>query len=234
MASHTPSQPAADSPLVSVQARDRVSLIGLLVVLSVVAATGTTRDLVVAVPLVVAAGLLPPPLAFVVGQLAVVPSLTLDATLAVGGTQFALLVVLTEPARDRAFRPATVATAGAYAVLLGILAAGLRESLLVAGAVLCLAVIVGTYLARRVTLVRLERVDPLGAGRDADGGGTGDGTADGDAAATRRGSRPPEPPTADDGRDGRSTEAAPSGDATLTEPIDRTADADRGDMGPKE
>lgn len=158
MSSSDPSQPAADSPLVTLRARDGISLVGLLIVGGVVVATGTPRDLIVAVPLVLAAGVLPSPLAFAAGQLALVPSLTPDTTLAIGVTQLALLVVLTEPARDHAFRPAIVATAGVYAALLGLLFVGFRESLLVAAGMLCLAVAGGTYLARRMTLVRLGRV----------------------------------------------------------------------------
>jgi hypothetical protein len=151
------SQPSVES-FVSPRARDPVSIGGLLIVFGVITITGTTRDLLIAAPLLLAAGVIPAPIAFVAGQLAVVPTITLEDTLLVGVTQLALLCVLTEPARGQKLWAAFIGTLLAYGLLVGVVAIGFREGLVVAGGLLCGTVAVGTYLARRVTLVRLGRV----------------------------------------------------------------------------
>ncbi|MUW14130.1 hypothetical protein GJ633_05245 [Halorubrum sp. CBA1125] len=149
----------AAADLVSPSARDPLGVVGLLVVLGVTLTTGMVRGAVLAGVLVCVAFLLPSTLAFVVGQLALATTATLADGLAVGLAQLALLAVLTEPARDRSVPLAIAGTFGAYAVLLGVVAVGLRESLAAAGGLLCLAVALGAYLARRATLVRLGLVD---------------------------------------------------------------------------
>ncbi|CDK39397.1 hypothetical protein [Halorubrum sp. AJ67] len=139
-------------------ARDPLGVAGLLVVFGAVLATGTGRDAVLAGVLLCVALLLPASLAFVVGQLALSVAVTVEDRIAVGVAQLALLVVLTQPARDRSLPNAVVGTLAAYAVLLGVVAVGLRESHFAAAGLLCLAVALGTYLARRLTLVRLGLV----------------------------------------------------------------------------
>jgi hypothetical protein len=138
---------------------DPFSVGGLLVVFGVVVTLGTTREAVLAAALLAVAIFLPPTLAFVAGQLALASAVTLADGVAVALAQLALLVVLTEPARGRSVPLALGGTLVAYAALLGVVAVGLREGLLAAAGLLCLAVAVGTYLAHRVTLVRLGQVD---------------------------------------------------------------------------
>ena len=147
-----------DPPIGSLRARDPVSIGGLLILFGVTAITGTPRELLIAVPLLLVAGMIPAPLAFVAGQLAIFPTITLEDTLLVGVTQLALLCVLTEPARRHQHWAVFIYTLPAYGLLVGVVAIGLREGLVVAGGLLCVAVAGGTYLARRVTLVRLGRV----------------------------------------------------------------------------
>lgn len=139
--------------------RDRFGIGGLLVVLSVALATGPTRGAVLAGLLVCSSLFLPSTLAFVAGQLALATTATVGDGVAVGIAQLALLVVLTEPARDQSIPHALVGTLLAYLVLVGVVAVGLREGLLAAGGLLCLTVTLGVYFARRATLVRLELVD---------------------------------------------------------------------------
>ena len=140
-------------------ARDRFSAGGLLVVFGVAVSTGTTPEVVLAGLLICGSLFLPSTLAFVAGQLALAATVTVADGVSVGLAQFALLVVLTEPARDRSVPLAFVGTLLAYAVLVGVVAVGLREGLLAAGGLLCLTVALGAYLARRATLVRLGLVD---------------------------------------------------------------------------
>lgn len=140
-------------------ARDRFGVGGLLVVLGVALATGTTRGAVLAGLLVCGSFFLPATLAFVAGQLALAATATVGDGVAVGLAQLALLVVLTEPARDRSVPLALVGTFLASLVLVGVVAVGLREGLLAAGGLLCLTVALGVYLVRRATLVRLGLVD---------------------------------------------------------------------------
>ncbi|WP_271966554.1 hypothetical protein [Halorubrum ezzemoulense] len=151
-------QSRIDPPIGSLRARDPVSIGALVILLGVIAITGMTRELLIAVPLLLVAGVLPAPIAFATGQLAVFPTISLEATLLVGVTQLALLCVLTEPARRHQRWAVFIGTLPTYGLLVAVVAIGLREGLVVAGGLLCVAVIVGTYLARRVTLVQLGRV----------------------------------------------------------------------------
>jgi hypothetical protein len=151
--------PALVTTVRSHLARDPFSLGGLLVVFGVVATVGTVREILLAAALLCGALLLPSTLAFVVAQLALVPPMTLELSVAFGLTQLALLAVLTEPAREGSAPLAILGTLAAYVGLAGLVAIGLREGLLVAGGLLCLAVALGVYIARRVTLVRLGVVD---------------------------------------------------------------------------
>ena len=139
-------------------ARDPLSVAGLLVVFGVVLATGTVRDVVLAGVLLCVALLLPSTLAFAGGQLALSAAVTVEDRIAVGIAQLALLVILTEPARDRSVPLAIGATLAASAGLLGVVAVGLREGLFAAAGLLCLAVALGIYLVHRLTLVRLGLV----------------------------------------------------------------------------
>lgn len=141
------------------RAADPFSVGGLLVAFGVVVSLGTAREVLLAAALLAVAVFLPSTLAFVAGQLAVASAATLADGVAVALAQAALLVVLTEPARGRSVPVALGGTLVAYVALLGVVAVGLREGLIAAAGLLCLAVAVGTYLARRVTLVRLGQVE---------------------------------------------------------------------------
>ena len=143
----------------SVIARDPFSIAGLLVVFGVVEATGSTRWTLLTAGLLGGAVFLPSTIAFVAGQFALISAVTIDDPIAVAVAQIALLIVLTEPARDQSVPAVIGATVVAYAGLLGVIAVGLRDGLLVAGGLLCVVVALATYLTRRVTHVSLGLVD---------------------------------------------------------------------------
>ncbi|EMA58398.1 hypothetical protein C469_13185 [Halorubrum lipolyticum DSM 21995] len=151
--------------------RDPVSLLGLVTVLAVVLVVGPLPAVGLSVLLLLVAAFVPSPLAFVAGQLALLPGLTSTDLVAVGVSQLALVAVLTEPARSQNAYAAVAGTLLAYAVLAALLVIGLRRGPLVAGGLVCLAVAFGTYLARRVTLVRLGLVDGESPGETRDGDG---------------------------------------------------------------
>lgn len=163
-------RPSAGS--LSTLARDGSSLVALLVVGGTVLATGSVRAAVLAVPFLLATLPTPSPVAFAAGQLAVLPTVSVEDAAVVAVTQLALLVVLTEPARTVGSAYAVGATLVAAVGLAGLFAVGLRYGPVVTGGLLCLAVACGTYLARRVTLVRLGLVgdDAVSAGGEATGG----------------------------------------------------------------
>lgn len=165
--------PSLDS--LSTVARDASSLVALLVVLGAVLATGSARAAIFAAPLLLAALPAPSPVAFAAGQLAVLPAVSVEDATAVAVTQLALLVVLVEPARTTGTAYAVGATLVAAVGLVGLFAVGLGYGLAVTGGLLCLAVACGTYLARRVTLVRLGVVgDDAGSEHDPPGGASPD------------------------------------------------------------
>lgn len=150
--------------------RDPVSLLGLVAVLAVTLIVGTLPAIGLSVLLILVAVFLPSSLAFVAGQLALLPALTVADPVAVGVSQLALLAVLTEPARTRNAYSAVVGTVLAYVVIVALLLVGLRRGPVVAGGLVCLAVAFGTYLVRRITLVRLGLVgdEPATETRDDD------------------------------------------------------------------
>lgn len=155
----------------STVARDGSSLVALLVVAGTVLATGSVRAVALAVPFLLAALPTPSPVAFAAGQLAILPTVSVEDAAAAAVAQLALLVVLTEPARAVGSAYAVGATLVAAVGLAGLFAGGLRYGLVVTGGLLCLAVACGTYLARRVTLVRLGLVGDSGeSGGEATGG----------------------------------------------------------------
>lgn len=155
----------------STVARDGSSLVALLVVAGTVLATGSVRAVALAVPFLLAALPTPSPVAFAAGQLAVLPTISVEDAAAAAVAQFALLVVLTEPARAVGSAYALGATLVAAVGLAGLFAVGLQYGLVVTGGLLCLAVACGTYLAHRVTLVRLGLVgDDAASGGEATGG----------------------------------------------------------------
>ena len=165
--------PGGDSP--TVVSRDFGSLVALLVVAGTVLMTGSVRGLALAAPFLLVAIPTPSPVAFAAGQLAILPTLTLEDTLTASVAQLVLLVVLVEPARTRGAAYAVGATLVAYVGLVGLFIVTLPYGGFIAGGLLCLAVACGTYLARRVTLVRLGLVsdDEEPGGEETDGVDTG-------------------------------------------------------------
>jgi hypothetical protein len=161
---------------VSPVARDGSSLVALLVVAGTVLATGSVRAVALAVPFLLVAIPAPSPVAFAAGQLAVLPTVTVEDTVAAAITQVALLAVLVEPARTRGSAYAAGATLVAYLGLVGLVVVSLPSGRLVAGGLLGVAVGCGTYLAHRVTLVRLGLVSE---DEETDGGESGGRGADG-------------------------------------------------------
>ena len=148
--------PASDS--LTTVARDFGSLVALLVVAGTILMTGSVRALALATPFLLVAIPTPSPVAFAAGQLAILPTISLEDTVAVAITQLALLVVLVEPARMHESVYAVAATLAAYGGLVGLLIGTLPYGGFIAGGLLCLAVACGMYLAHRVTLVRLGLV----------------------------------------------------------------------------
>lgn len=147
-------------PLISIRARDWLSVLTLVVVCALGVSSGTTQSFVVTLPLFVAALVVPAPLAFVAGHLAVIPTIGLEDTLAFWIVQIGLLILLTEPARQSQVISAMATTGVAYLALAGGVVVGLQRDLWVTGVLLCIIVASGTYLMRRVTLVRLGLVEP--------------------------------------------------------------------------
>lgn len=145
--------------LISLRARDWLSVGSLFVVFTLVGRSGTPSDLVLAFALFAIAVVVPAPLAFIVGHLAVLPTITAEDTLLFGLAQIGLLIVLTEPARRDGVVSVMALTGLGYLGLVGVVVAGLQRDLLVAGSLLCIAVVGGVYLMRRITLVRLGLVE---------------------------------------------------------------------------
>ncbi|MFD1570485.1 hypothetical protein [Halorubrum laminariae] len=145
----------------------------LLAVCVVGAVAGTVDTLVVTLPLLVVAFVVPAPLAFVAGHLALIPTIGTADTLLFGVVQIALLILLTEPARQHHVTSAMATTGVAYLALGGGIVLWFQRDLWVTGVLLCLIVAGGTYLMRRITLVRLGLVDPVTT-RNADSTATQD------------------------------------------------------------
>lgn len=155
----------------STVARDLSSLVALLVVAGTVLETGSARTLALAVPFLLVAIPTPSPVAFAAGQLAVLPTISVEDTVAAAVAQVALLAVLVEPARTRGSAYAAGATFVAYVGLVGLVVVSLPSGRLVAGSLLCFAVACGTYLAHRMTLVRLGLVSDGGESGGEETGG---------------------------------------------------------------
>lgn len=144
----------------SLHARDRFSMLSLVVVCALGVISGTTQNYLVTLPLFIAAFVVPAPLAFVAGHLAVIPTIGLEDTFAFGVVQIGLLILLTEPARQGQVSSAIATTGVAYLALAGGVVVWVQHDLWVTGVLLGLIVASGTYLMRRITLVRLGLVEP--------------------------------------------------------------------------
>lgn len=158
MTQHTPELPYPDDPTAfDLRARDWGSALGLgLVVVTLVTASASLPVASLAV-LGVAGVVGSAPLAFVLGQIALIPVINSISPLA-GVAQLGLLAVLTEPAR----LPRDTATSGltttSWAALLALVVGISDQGVLVTGGLVALTVAAGVYVTYRVTLVRLNLV----------------------------------------------------------------------------
>lgn len=156
----------APQALFTLRARDRVSLVGLFLIGIHIAVAGTATpgnsDFSVAVAggLLAVALFIPPVLAFVAGQLALVATLPGEITAVIAAAQLGSLLVLFEPARGADVRGTSIVAAISTAVLGAIVFALSQQGIVRAGVGLCLAVGGSVYVFRRVTLVRLGAVEP--------------------------------------------------------------------------
>ena len=140
-----------------VTARDWVSGIGLLGVGAALVSASATIPVGSLLILAFAGVVRSSPGAFVIGQIALLPSLTAISPMA-GVAQLGLLAVVTEPTRDP-FDPLALSTAViSFGGLIGLVVVVRAESLLVVGGLVCLAVAGSLYGIYRVTLVRLGLV----------------------------------------------------------------------------
>lgn len=164
------SQSRRPSAIISVRSRDLLSGVGLVITLWVALMSGSTESVVSAGLLIGGAFVVPAPLAFVAGQLALLPAVTIEEILPLAIAQSALLLVITEPARQRGIPTVVAGTIIGYGGFVGIVLLGLQQGLMTAGGLLCAVVAGGTYFIRRATLVRLGLVDTASA-RDSDSAG---------------------------------------------------------------
>lgn len=137
---------------------DLSSLAALLLIAGVLGLSGSGQGLLIGLGLLVGAVFTPATIGFVLGQLALLPTLgTTDTTLLVV-TQLGLLVVLTEPARPSGRRQALGTTGIAFLGLGGIVVVTLPYGLSATGGILVSSVGVAVYIIYRVAMVRVEGV----------------------------------------------------------------------------
>ncbi|GAB6878829.1 hypothetical protein JCM17823_11030 [Halorubrum gandharaense] len=142
-----------------VSTRDLPSAVALLVFVAVGYTAGGVTGGVAAVAAALVALVAPVTGGFAVGQLALLAMVTIDDVQWVVVTQLALVVLLTEPARERNATRVTVATLVAFGLLAGVIGVGLQRSLVAAAGGVGLAVAAGLYTAHRYERVRLGLVD---------------------------------------------------------------------------
>ena len=155
---HSGRQRLGDDAVLARSGRDWLSIAGLLTVAATTLLLGTLGELVLVMPLLLAALVVSPTLGFAAGQLALIPTVTIEQPLALGVTQLALLVVLTEPARMRGERSVVVGTILATLGLSAVVGVGLRWGLVEASLILICVVAGGVYLFHRVSRVQLGLV----------------------------------------------------------------------------
>jgi hypothetical protein len=167
MTQATPELPYPDNAAsVDLRARDWGSALGLgLVAVTLVTASASLPLISLAV-LSVAGVVGSAPLAFVLGQIALIPVISGISPLA-GVAQLGLLAVLTEPARSPRDPPTIVVTTISWVTLLLLVVGRSEQGGLVTGGLIVLAVGAGVYVTYRVTLVRLNLVPPAESPDDA-------------------------------------------------------------------
>lgn len=142
--------------LLSGRTRDWSSLVALFGVAGVIVVTGSGPTVLLGLGLLVVAMVTPATVAFVLGQLALLPALEITEPIVLIGTQLALLVVLTEPARSPGRRHALGGTGIAALGLGGLVVVTVPYGLGVTGSLLGLSVGGALYVIHRVTVVRVE------------------------------------------------------------------------------
>jgi hypothetical protein len=141
---------------IDLTARDWVSGIGLLGVGAALLSASSTSPVGSLLILALAGVVRSSPGAFVIGQIALLPSLTAVSPMA-GVAQLGLLAVVTEPTRDPVDPLALSAAVVSFGGLIGLVVVR-AESPLIVGGLVCLAVGGSLYGIHRVTLVRLGLV----------------------------------------------------------------------------
>lgn len=143
---------------VTVPVRDLPSVGALLVFVTVGYITGGPTGGITAVTAALIALVVPVVVGFSIGQLALLTMVTVGDLLWLVVTQLSLIVLLTEPARERNVSNVTVVTLVAFGLLAGVVGAGLQRSPAAAAAGLGLAVAAGLYVTHRYERVRLGLV----------------------------------------------------------------------------
>jgi hypothetical protein len=160
MTHQSPKLPYPDEPaVIDVRARDWTSILGLGVVAVALVGISPSVPLAPLAVLGVAGVVSSAPLAFAVGQLALIPIVS-GISPAIGVIQLALIAVLTEPLRPSRDVATLVVTILGWATLTALVVGRSDQRALITGGLLVLAVGVGVYLTYRVTLVRLDLVTP--------------------------------------------------------------------------
>lgn len=141
-------------------ARDLPSSTGILVLSAIVLLSGDPITVVIAIPLLVASMFATPLVAFLLGQLSLLPVIEPVATVPLVVAQCGLFVILTEPARDAAAWRLLAATGVWLLGLTGVLVITIPWGLPYVAALLVTIVATGVYLFHRLTLLGLGLVSP--------------------------------------------------------------------------
>ena len=144
--------------LVTIRARDGVSLGALAVVTGGSVFAGGDQATIAALGGLLLACILPALPAYGLGQLALVSTgPELASPLFIGG-QAALLVVLFEPLRRHRLPGGYIRLLLALGLCTGAVVASYQRGLVITGGLLCLVVGAAVYLRRRLTMVQLDLV----------------------------------------------------------------------------
>lgn len=141
------------------RARDWGSIFGLGLVAAALVSLSPSLPIASLAVLGVAGVVSSAPLAFVLGQLALIPVLS-GLSPAVGVAQLGLLAVLTERARSSRDTTTLVVTSLGWGALIALVVGISEQGMLIAGGLVALAVAGSVYLTYRGTLVRLDLVTP--------------------------------------------------------------------------
>ena len=158
MTQQTSKLPYPDEPaFFDVRARDWGSVFGLGLVAAALVSLSPLPPIASLAVLGVAGVVSSAPLAFVLGQLALIPVLS-GLSPAVGVAQLGLLAVLTERPRSSRDTTTLVVTSLGWVALIALVVGTSEQGMRITGGLLALAVAGSVYLTYRVTLVRLDLV----------------------------------------------------------------------------